>query len=51
MSDQNMLVRYKASDRINHWIVALLFMLAALSGLAYFHPSLYFLSNVLGGGQ
>ncbi|MEN9294749.1 MAG: hypothetical protein RIS03_443 [Pseudomonadota bacterium] len=51
MSDQNMLVRYKASDRINHWIVALLFMLAALSGLAYFHPSLYFLSGVLGGGQ
>ena len=39
------------SDRFNHWLVALLFVLAAISGLAFFHPSLFFLSNVLGGGQ
>jgi formate dehydrogenase subunit gamma len=45
------IVRYSGSDRFNHWLVALLFVLAAISGLAFFHPSLFFLSNVLGGGQ
>jgi formate dehydrogenase subunit gamma len=45
------IVRYSGSDRFNHWLVALLFILAAVSGLAFFHPSLFFLSNVLGGGQ
>ena len=42
--------RYKQGDRVNHWIVALLFVCAALSGLAFFHPSLYFFSNLFGGG-
>ena len=45
------IVRYKASDRVNHWLVALLFVLAAISGLALFHPSMFFLTGVLGGGQ
>ncbi|TXI10513.1 MAG: formate dehydrogenase subunit gamma [Polynucleobacter sp.] len=45
------IVRYSGSDRVNHWLVALLFVLAAISGLAFFHPSLFFLSSVLGGGQ
>lgn len=45
------IVRYKASDRVNHWLVALLFVLATISGLALFHPSMYFLTGVLGGGQ
>jgi len=45
------IVRYSGSDRVNHWLVALLFVLAAISGLAFFHPSFFFLSNVLGGGQ
>ena len=42
--------RYEDGERINHWLIALLFLLAALSGLAFFHPSLYFFSAVLGGG-
>ena len=45
------IVRYSGSDRMTHMLVALLFILAAVSGLAFFHPSLFFLSNVLGGGQ
>jgi formate dehydrogenase subunit gamma len=45
------IVRYSGSDRVTHWVVALLFMLAATSGLAFFHPSMFFLTNVLGGGQ
>jgi formate dehydrogenase subunit gamma len=51
MSNQNGLVRYSGSDRANHWIVALLFVLAALSGLALFHPSMYFLVGLFGGGS
>ena len=35
---------------MNHWFIALMFVLAGLSGLAFFHPSLFFLSNLFGGG-
>ena len=45
-----MLERYSANERTIHWIVAVLFVLAALSGLALFHPSLYGLSALFGGG-
>jgi formate dehydrogenase subunit gamma len=45
-----MLQRYRDSQRINHWIVVLLFFCAGLSGLAFFHPSLFFLSSLFGGG-
>jgi formate dehydrogenase subunit gamma len=41
--------RYAVSDRINHWLVAMCFVLLSLSGLAFFHPSFFFLSNILGG--
>ncbi|WP_020178378.1 formate dehydrogenase subunit gamma [Methylopila sp. M107] len=42
--------RYSAFARANHWITALTFILLTLSGLALFHPSLYFLSGLFGGG-
>lgn len=45
-----MLSRYNARERLNHWVVAILFVLAGLSGLALFHPSLFFLTNLFGGG-
>ncbi|MDY7574853.1 formate dehydrogenase subunit gamma [Actimicrobium sp. CCI2.3] len=41
--------RYATSDRVNHWIVAMCFIVLSLSGLAFFHPSYFFLSSVLGG--
>jgi formate dehydrogenase subunit gamma len=44
------LVRYTPWDRTNHWLTALAFILAALSGLALFHPSLFGLSALFGGG-
>jgi formate dehydrogenase subunit gamma len=44
------LKRYEDSDRLNHWVVALLFFMAGLSGLAFFHPALFFFSNLFGGG-
>lgn len=42
--------RYTANQRSNHWMVALLFVLAGLSGLALFHPALFWLSDLFGGG-
>lgn len=43
--------RYTAGARVNHWITAGSLILLALSGFALFHPSLYFLTNLFGGGQ
>lgn len=43
--------RYSGSARINHWIVAISFTLLLLSGLALFHPSLFGLTALFGGGQ
>jgi formate dehydrogenase subunit gamma len=43
--------RYTGPARINHWITATCLILLALSGLALFHPWLYFLTNLFGGGQ
>lgn len=42
--------RYNAAERSNHWAVAILFVLAGLSGLALFHPALFWLSALFGGG-
>lgn len=44
------LQRYNDRERGNHWVVALLFVLAGLSGLAFFHPAFYVLSGFFGGG-
>src|ERR1700710_2701597 len=43
--------RYTTGARINHWITATSLVLLALSGLALFHPSLFFLTGLFGGGQ
>src|SRR5262245_45067091 len=42
--------RYSGGARINHWITATSLVLLALSGLALFHPRLFFLSGLFGGG-
>ena len=42
--------RYTARERSNHWVVAIAFILAGLSGLALFHPAFFFLTNLFGGG-
>lgn len=46
----NEIERYTPSERSNHWAVAILFVLAGLSGLALFHPALFGLSGLFGGG-
>ena len=53
MSDparRDTVLRYPAGVRTNHWLVAISFVLAALSGLALFHPALFWLSSLFGGG-
>ena len=44
------LKRYTASERANHWVVGICFILLALSGLAFFHPAFYPLTQLFGGG-
>ena len=44
------LKRYTASERANHWIVGICFILLGLSGLAFFHPAFYPLTQLFGGG-
>ena len=44
--------RYSGSARINHWLVAISFVLLLVSGLSLFHPSLYIIGATLfGDGQ
>ena len=43
--------RYTGGARINHWITAISLVLLALSGLALFHPDLFFLTGLFGGGE
>src|SRR6201991_1553623 len=43
--------RYTVGARINHWITAASLVLLALSGLALFTPSLFWLTGLFGGGQ
>jgi formate dehydrogenase subunit gamma len=47
----DLIVRYTANERTNHWITAISFVLLALSGLAMFHPSMFWMSALFGGGQ
>ncbi|MFA7503950.1 MAG: formate dehydrogenase subunit gamma [Burkholderiaceae bacterium] len=42
--------RYDDGTRMNHWLVALLFLGAGLSGLALFHPFFWPLVGLFGGG-
>ncbi|MBS0320473.1 MAG: formate dehydrogenase subunit gamma [Proteobacteria bacterium] len=51
MSERFWIRRYDDRSRMNHWFVVICFFLAALSGLAIFHPSMFFLASLFGGGQ
>ena len=44
------IARYTTAARINHWITAGTLILLALSGMALFHPALFFLTALFGGG-
>lgn len=42
--------RYTTAARINHWVVAVSLILLAISGLSLFHPALFPLTALFGGG-
>jgi formate dehydrogenase subunit gamma len=42
--------RYTPGARANHWLNAIILILLALSGMSFFHPALFFLSDLFGGG-
>ncbi|MDY7548537.1 formate dehydrogenase subunit gamma [Glaciimonas sp. CA11.2] len=46
-----LILRYTPNERSNHWITAITFVLLALSGLALFHPAMFWLTELFGGGQ
>jgi len=43
--------RYGPWTRANHWLTAACLILLLISGLGFFHPSLFFLTGLFGGGQ
>ncbi len=47
--DPKDLKRYTASERANHWVIGICFILLALSGLAFFHPAFFPLTMLFGG--
>lgn len=47
--DPKDLQRYNASERANHWVVGISFILLTLSGLAFFHPAFFPLTQLFGG--
>ena len=49
-NDPNKILRYTPSERANHWLTAVTFVLLALSGLSFFHPAFFPLSQLFGGG-
>ena len=44
-------LRYGPLQRLNHWLVAILFVLLAISGLSMWFPSLFWLSWLFNGGE
>lgn len=48
---EKLIQRYSAAERINHWIVAVCFVLLAISGLAFFYPAFFWLTGVFGTPQ
>lgn len=49
-NDPEKLPRFTPSERANHWLTAITFILLALSGLCFFQPVFYPLNQLFGGG-
>lgn len=43
--------RYRGFTRVNHWITAICMIVLLISGFSFFHPSLYWMTGLFGGGQ
>ena len=43
--------RYRGVTRLNHWVTALCMIVLLISGFSFFHPSLFWMTGLFGGGQ
>jgi formate dehydrogenase subunit gamma len=50
MAPEAPVLRHPTSERIAHWVVAIVFVFLFASGLAMFHPVFFWLASVFGGG-
>jgi formate dehydrogenase subunit gamma len=48
--NEELIRRYSFGERANHWIGALTYTLALVTGLAFWSPYLYWLAAIVGGG-
>ncbi len=48
--DEELIPRYSFGERVNHWIGALSYTFALITGLAFWSPYLYWLAAMVGGG-
>ncbi|MDO5687669.1 MAG: formate dehydrogenase subunit gamma [Neisseria sp.] len=48
---EKLIQRYSPAERINHWVVAVCFVLLMISGLALFYPAFFWLTGVFGTPQ
>jgi formate dehydrogenase subunit gamma len=48
--DEELISRYSFGERVNHWVGALSYTFALLTGLAFWSPYLYWLAAIVGGG-
>lgn len=46
----SLIQRYGPVERFNHWLTAITFLMLTFSGLALFHPSLFWFTQFFGGG-
>ena len=48
--NEELIPRYSFGERANHWIGALTYTFALITGLAFWSPYLYWLAAIVGGG-
>ena len=48
---EKLIQRYTRPERINQWVVAICFVLLAVSGLAFFYPAFFWLTGIFGTPQ
>jgi formate dehydrogenase subunit gamma len=49
-ANESRVIRFSVRERAVHWLVALSFLYAALTGLALWSPRLFWIASVFGGG-
>ena len=51
MSGRGEIQRFTYAERILHWVVGLSFVFLLLTGLAFSHPRLFWITSLVGGGS